>query len=419
MAQFSKILKNRNFFCLWLSQIISQFGDRLNQMALIGLIYHRAPGSTLELAKLMTFTIVPVFLIGPAAGVYVDRWDRRRTMFICDFLKCLLVILIPLLFINCSSLLPVYIIVFLVFSLSRFYVPAKMSIIPDLVKPEDLLLANSLANTTGMIAAVLGFGLGGLIVAAAGVRYGFYINALTFFFSAFLIFLITKPVVIKREAIIEVGKEVIEVIRKSVVTEFKEGLRYLLNHRQIRSTVNMLFVLWLALGAVYVIVIVFVQESLHTVTEGLGFLAMFLGMGLFLGALAYGRFGPRGKQFKVIFTSLIASGIMLAAFALLVHTIGSFLLAALLSLALGFTVSPIMTAANTLVHEASSAKMRGKVFSNFEIIMHLAFLLAMLGSAALAERCSRLCILVGVGMVLVGVGIWGFVTEKKNYGKAA
>lgn len=419
MARFVGVLKNKNFFCLWLSQIISQFGDRLNQMALIGLIYHRAPGSALELAKLMAFTIVPVFLIGPAAGVYVDRWDRRRTMFICDLLKFFLVLLIPLLFINFSSLLPVYLIVFLVFSLSRFYVPAKMSIIPDLVKPEDLLMANSLSNTTGMIAAMLGFGLGGLIVAAAGVRYGFYINAVTFFFSAFLIFLITKPVTIKREAIIEVGKEVIEVIRKSVAKEFKEGMRYLLNHRQIRSTINLLFVLWAALGAVYVIVIVFVQESLDTVTRELGFLAMFLGAGLFLGSLAYGRFGQRGSQFKVIFTSLVASGIMLAAFAVLVHSMGNFLLAALLSLALGIMVSPIMTAANTLVHEASEAQMRGKVFSNFEIIMHLAFLLAMLASSALAERCSRLRILVGVGMILIVVGIWGFARGKKNYGKIA
>jgi len=80
MARFRHIVRNRNFSLLWFSQIVSQFGDRLNQMALLALIYRFAPGSTIQIAKLMAFTIIPVFLIGPMAGVYVDRWDRRRTM---------------------------------------------------------------------------------------------------------------------------------------------------------------------------------------------------------------------------------------------------------------------------------------------------------------------------------------------------
>ena len=78
MPKFRKVLKNRNFFFLWLGQIISQLGDRLGQMSLIGMVYARTPGSTVEIFKLLTFTIIPVFLIGPLAGVYVDRWDRRR-----------------------------------------------------------------------------------------------------------------------------------------------------------------------------------------------------------------------------------------------------------------------------------------------------------------------------------------------------
>src|SRR3989338_7815260 len=96
MGKFRESLKNKNFFFLWLAQLISQFGDRINQMALIGLIAGRTPGSAFELAKLMSFTIIPVFIIGPIAGVYVDRWDRRKTLFVCDFLRGLLVLIIPL-----------------------------------------------------------------------------------------------------------------------------------------------------------------------------------------------------------------------------------------------------------------------------------------------------------------------------------
>ena len=91
MSHFREMLKNRNFFLLWIGQIISQFGERLNQMALIALVFKRAPGSTFELAKLMAITIIPVFLIGPIAGIYVDRWNRRRTMFICDLIRSALI----------------------------------------------------------------------------------------------------------------------------------------------------------------------------------------------------------------------------------------------------------------------------------------------------------------------------------------
>ena len=152
MARFREVLKNRDFFFLWLGQIISQFGERLAQMALIGLVYMRFPGSTIQLAKTLSLTILPVFLIGPVAGVYVDRWDRRRTMFICDFLRSFFVWLIPLFLFLQRPLSSIYILIFITFSVGRFFIPAKLSIIPYLVRKENLLMANSLVNITAMIA---------------------------------------------------------------------------------------------------------------------------------------------------------------------------------------------------------------------------------------------------------------------------
>src|SRR3989338_11070346 len=136
MFKFIRDDKNGHFMRLWWAQLISQFGDRIHQMALIGLIAERTPGSALGLAKLMAFTIIPVFIVGPIAGVYVDRWDRRTTLFVCDFIRGLLVLSIPFAFIHRESMVPIYIVVFLVFCLSRFYVPAKLSIIPELVKED-------------------------------------------------------------------------------------------------------------------------------------------------------------------------------------------------------------------------------------------------------------------------------------------
>src|SRR3989338_8486961 len=287
MAKFRGVLRNRNFFFLWLGQIISQIGYRLNQMALIGFIAQRSPGNALQLATLLSFSILPVFVLGPIAGVYVDRWDRRKTMFVCDFLRGLLVLLIPLYIIDAKiSLLPLYCVVFLLFSIGRFFVPAKLAIVPELVPKEQLLLVNS----TGMIAATVGFGIGGMVVALLGVKGGFYLDGVSFFLSSLLIFSIRlKPK--HNIGLIKLGKEIAEVIKKSIFAEIKEGIKYLLEQKEMRAIIDILFLLWAAMGAVYVVMIVFVQESLGSVTLDLGFLIMFLGAGLFCGSLLYGRFG--------------------------------------------------------------------------------------------------------------------------------
>ncbi len=406
MSRFREVLKNRNFFLLWLGQIISQLGDRLGQMALIGFVYLRAPGSTLEIAKILSFTIIPVFLIGPIAGVYVDRWDRRRTMYICDFLRTALVLAIPLFLFYTKGLKFTYLIIFIAFSIGRFFVPAKLSIIPELVEKQDLLLANSLVNITGMIAAILGFGISGVLVEWLGPKSGFYLDALSFLISGTLIFLISKRATVSW-SLGKVSKEIVEVIRKSVLQEIKEGILYFIRNKDIRFTAGIIFLLWSALGAVYVVLIVFVQKTLHSATKDLGLLIMFLGIGLFSGSVVYGRFGQKLSQYKTIFSSLAVSGIMLVVFALTIDTYPYFLVAAALSFVFGVLVSPIMIASNTIIHNVSDNNMLGKIFSSLEIVMHLGFLLFMFISSLLAERFSHLAILVAVGCLFCVLGILG------------
>jgi len=413
MSKFREILKNRNFFFLWLGQIISQLGDRLDQMALIAFVYLRAPGSTLEIAKILSFTIIPVFVIGPLAGVYVDRWDRRRTMYICDFLRAILVFTIPFFLFYAKSLVPIYLIIFVVFSIGRFFVPAKLSIVPDLVEKKDLLMANSLVNTTGMIAAILGFGISGVLVEWMGAKSGFYLDSFSFLISGTLIFLIAKRTVAAATSLKKVSQDIVEVIRKSVFQEIKEGILYFIRNKSIRFTAGVIFILWSALGAVYVVLIVFVQKTLHSATKDLGLLIMFLGIGLFLGSIIYGKFGQRLSHYKTIFSSLVFSGIMLVVFALAIQRYPYFIAAAALSFALGLLVSPIMIASNTIIHNVSDNAMMGKIFSSLEIVMHLGFLLFMFISSVLAERFSHLLILVIVGVLFSILGLVNLMYHRK------
>ena len=407
MAELLTNPEHRNFQRLWLAQLVSQFGDRINQLALVGLIAERSPGSTLGLAKLLAFTIIPVFLIQPFAGVFIDRWDRRTTLFVCDLIRGALVLTIPLIFIYQHSMIPIYIAVFCAFCCSRFYVPAKMSIIPDLVKKDHLANANSLMTMTGMIAAGLGAALGAFIIEYTGARNGFFIDAFTFFFSAALLCAMNLPwhwtLKIDRSKIVKASRE-IRTLQKSFWTEFKEGIQYLLQRREIWVLLSMLFVLFAAAGASYVVVIVFIQQSFGSVTRDVGILGIFLTLGLMGGVLLYGKWGQKLNWLQTIAIGLITGGVMLSIFAVLVQQSPQLLLAGLLSFIFGLTIGPIFVATNTTVHLVSNEQMRGKVFSALEIVMHFAFLIAMLISSWFSNFVGPMGILVTVGIMCTLAG---------------
>ncbi len=425
MSKFRHVFKNRNFLFLWIGQIISQLGDRLDQMALIGFIHLRSPGSTMEIAKALSFTIIPVFLVGPLAGVYVDRWDRRKTMYVSDLLRACLVLTIPLFLFNTKGLFLVYAVIFTVFCVGRFFVPAKLAIIPELADSKDLLIANSLVNVTGMIAAILGFGVSGVVVEWLGPKSGFYLDSLSFLVSGLLIFLISKKATAaihpihadnaadKGARIKEVGQEIISVINKSVFQEIKEGIVYFIKNKDIRFIAVVSFILWSALGAVYVVMIAFVQKTLHSATKDLGLLVMFLGIGLFCGSIIYGRFGQRFSHYKIIFISMVLNGIMLTIFAVGIMRYPYFSVAAMLAFALGFLISPIIIASNTIIHKVGSNGMMGKIFSSLEIVMHLGFLIFMFISSMLAERIPPFLIITAVGCIISVLGVISFVYHRK------
>ncbi|MBM3252473.1 MAG: MFS transporter [Candidatus Omnitrophica bacterium] len=214
---------------------------------------------------------------------------------------------------------------------------------------------------------------------------------------------------IKKGEILELGKEVIEVIKKSVATEIKDGALYLMKQKEISFIVKILFLLWSALGAIYVVAIVFIQHALGTVTKDLGLLIMFLGAGLFIGSLVYGRLGHKISHFKIIFSCFAFSGIVLSFFVIVLTVYPNFLVAAILAFIFGIIVSPIMAAANTLVHEASTSQMRGKVFSSLEIVMHFAFLIFMLISSKLADLAGEFWFLFYTGFIIAVTGTIGFI----------
>jgi len=416
MAHFRKILKNKNFVLLWCGQIISQFGDRLNQMALIALIYSRAPRSPFALAKLLFFIVIPVFIIGPISGVFADRCSRKRTMIISDLLRAGFVFLIPVCLIYLKAITPIYVLVFLIFSATRFFLSSKMAIVPDLVEKEDLLIANSLISTTRMIAAIAGLGLASIIVETIGHIGSFYLDSGTYLCSAIALAMITlkgrhgagstEQAVRPRDLLPE----------KNLFAQIADGIRVIARNKDVRFSFFNLFLLMAGVGAISVIIIVLIQDTFGTVTKHIGMLAMLLASGLFAGTLVYGKIGDKFTRKKALYFSFFTSGVMLCALAVALKQWPNFPLAGLLTVCLGACVAPVVVSANTIIHEAIPDNARGRVFSSVEVVIHIAFLVCMFFTAKLAEFLDRAWILFACGILFAVFGVGGTLTREKRVG---
>jgi MFS family permease len=415
MIRFREVLFKKDFFSLWLGQIISEFGDRLGQMALIALIYSKNPGSVMAMAKLLFFIVIPVFVIGPVAGVYVDRWDRKRVMIISDILRGLCVLLIPA-FVYLNMMIPVYVLVFLTFSAARFFIPSKMALIPAIVSEDKLLVANSLSNTTRMIATILGFALAGFIVKWIGHRWGFYLDSISYFVSAGLIALITPMKKLKnvREEIHMTGEIIGKSIRRNVWSEIVEGFGHMIKKDKMKAVTSTLFLLMGGAGAIFCIIIVFIQESFGSVTEDLGIFGVFLGTGLFFGTILFGKFGQKFSHVRAMFTGLVLCGITIGSFAVYLSRDPLFLVGGILMMLIGASAAPILICTNTLIHILVPDEVRGRIFSSMEVIAHLAFLMFMFLTAYLSRYLSNSTILLASGIAFVVIGTIGQIMSRRN-----
>ena len=169
-------LRRRNFALLWVGGLISLTGDRAMLTALPFYVYQQT-GSTLRMAALFTAYYLPMVLFGSVAGVFVDRWDRRRIMIVTNLLQASVMVLL-LLVRSRASLWLMYPVVFVEISASMFFAPAEGAIIPSLVSTEQLVPANALGSLNNNIARLVGppiggallslFGLGSVVIADSG-----------------------------------------------------------------------------------------------------------------------------------------------------------------------------------------------------------------------------------------------------------
>ena len=180
---------NRDFVLLWQGQLVSQIGS---QAFLVGMMYWamEATGSGSLMGVLMMLTMLPGVLLGPLGGTLADRFSRKLIIVICDVLSGIAVLLLTGLFMTESASTEVLIFCLLLVAASvgmvqAFFRPAILAAIPDLVPREKISTANSLNQFSYQFSSVLGQGTGGVVYSFLGAPLLFFIDGLTFLFSAF------------------------------------------------------------------------------------------------------------------------------------------------------------------------------------------------------------------------------------------
>src|SRR5215210_2932560 len=182
-------LRQRNFALLWFAGLISMIGDWVLFIALPIYTYNLTNSSLATGIMFMAGTL-PRVLLGSVAGVFVDRWDRQRTMVIADVSRA--VLLLSLLLVqSAESIWIIYLVAFLQATISQFFGPAENALLPQLVDETHLVAANSLNSLNNNLARLIGPALGGIVAGLLGVVGVALIDAATFLLAAALIALIS------------------------------------------------------------------------------------------------------------------------------------------------------------------------------------------------------------------------------------
>jgi MFS transporter, DHA3 family, macrolide efflux protein len=420
IVPYLKILTKKNFSLLWFGQITSQFGDKLTQLALVSLVgFFFKDSSSLGLAVIFSMTIIPVIIFSPVTGVYVDRWDKRKTMYFCDFFRGIFILLIPLFFLKAAYFPLVCLIIFASSTLGRFFIPAKMAFIPQIISKKDIFIANTIVSVTATTAAMFGVGMGGIIVDKLGLEATFYIDALTFFSSAAFIFFIAK--IEKKHFspndIVGLSREVVQNIKKSFFKELTEGFKYILATDETKYAFRTFLFLFSYLGAVSTVYIRYIQTTLgassQNVTE-VAFIGIFLGAGIFFGSLIYGRIAHKIAIKKVVNYSSLFASFFLLFFVIWIKYNPFILHAIVLSSILGILLSPIFIAVNSLIHSTTKEALLGRIFGSLEFTAHLGFLITMFIASILADLFNPFIIITSVGIIGSFLSMFFLISDAKS-----
>ncbi|HEV2756873.1 MAG TPA: dTMP kinase [Actinomycetota bacterium] len=373
-VSYLSLLRNGNFFRFFLAQFVSSLGDWIGVVALV--VLASDIGGSIGVGAVMTARVLPGFFVGPIAGVFADRFDRKKTMVLSDLARAAVILSLPFV----ENLLYLLVASAVLESLTLIWGPAKDASLPHFVKPGELTHANSLS----LIAVYAPFPLGSVVFAFMATLAAFLadqwavfnglqsrpealalgVDSLTFLFSALMISSLTIPTTRTRIEHLDL---------RQVKRDLVEGLKFVFEHKQVRPWLLGIAFTFTAAGAVFSLGVEFVDQVLGGGDRGFAFLVGFLATGMIIGLLAVSLIARRIQK-DVLFSSSI---LLLGAGLIGLASVGSLNAAIPMASALGFFGGAAYSTGYALMHETTADELRGRTFSAAYTVIRIGTLMGL------------------------------------------
>jgi MFS family permease len=397
-SPYLRLSRNRDFSLLWIGQLVSFLGDRIHQVALGVLVLQ--VGTPLDFGLTMAATAVPNVFFGPLAGALVDRWDRKRTMVVSDLARAGLVLTIPIAIEIHIGL--IYLIAFVLATVSLFFRPAKTAVVPLIVDRDDLVTANSASTVAETIADIGGFPVAAAIVAALSGIIGaaFAIDAVTYLISAVLI------------AAMSIPAEKVEAARigvRAIWHEIVDGWRFLTDQVELRANTVVSSVAQIAVGTEIVVSLIYAKEVLRTdrigFPENYSLLMSAIGVGSVVGGIFVGQLGRRTPKGLLAIIGFVCVGLAMIG----VGLTDDLFLALGLYFIIGIANVVYLVANVTLFQERTPQTLMGRVIATRQALVFGVIAVSMVVTGGLADLVGAAPVLIGAGVLSAAAGLAGLL----------
>ncbi|HME08555.1 MAG TPA: MFS transporter [Bryobacteraceae bacterium] len=391
-----QVLAIPGFRKLWLAQMVSMFGDFLALYAVLSEMSFRMHASARGITLVTVFFLMPLAIVGPVAGVFVDRWDAKRTMIASDFTRAVLTLGLVV----AGAPWQIYAVFFAISTFSSFFNPAQSVAMPQIVPLPQLMSANAVTQQTLQLIRIVSPAVAGALAGWAGPSSCYYLDSASFLFSGIMISSIAIPA---RAAHAE--KQL-----GSVLGDLFSGTRFILTHTVIAFVILSIAAGTFAISAFGSLTAVYVRDVLH------GGSYLFGGMGSMIGGgmLAAGFAVPHLARRVSNPAYLISVGILLCGlFIALIARVGNPVVALAGCAGIGIGVSLLIIPAMTLMQGQVPQEMRGRVSSSSLSLIALTQGIALLFAGDFASRFGIVTVFYGSAAMLVVIAVVGTIRLRR------
>lgn len=363
------ILQHTPFRTLWLAQFVSIFGDFLAIFAVISLITFRWHGTAIQVTTVLIAYMLPMAVISPVAGVFVDHWNVKRLMISSDLIRAGLILWL----VFAHDVSQICVIFVLLAAVSSFFAPAQSVTLRTIVPPEGLLAANALMQQAFFVVRLLSPFAAGILVSWLTEKSCFYLDIASFVFSAAMI----SRLVVVRPARAQTEKTV-----KSLTQDFLQGNKFIFTHAGLSFVFIAMAFAMFVLSSFSPLISIYIRDSLLAGTFWFGVISAMVGVGMIVGTQLVTRLAQSKPKAHVVLNGLLALGIgvaILGAF----HNIP---MASLSTFMMGLAIAFVWVPAQTMSQQETPHNMVGRVSSSFMSLISVAQVLGLVLSGYLAQK---------------------------------